>query len=388
MLLKTNGLHFDDRVRKESETLSSLGHTIKILAHEEANIAQQGESGGVFFKTLHLASVDFFAKSKGQIFKAIELFWWCFIETLRTRPHTLWLHCREFFYFLPLAIGLRKIGLVERVIWDQHELPRDRWLATRIGRILMSYWARKVDKLIFANESRRKIVEGHLSIPPGKSVVLENRADLAFATAAGEDLPAEVVSWLGSSRFFLAQGGAAPRRRFRELISAIGDLPWAKLIVIGGSAVEEIERFREEYDWFDDRVLLVGMVPQFEIVGYLDRAVASIVLYENCSDNNWLCAPNRMFQAAARGTPLLVGANPPMAQFIERTGGGIVLSDDGGDSIGLARAINHLFANEMVLREQALRHRRDCRWEEQQEQLIEAIGEPRPEPDLISGIHA
>ena len=67
-----------------------------------------------------------------------------------------------------------------------------------------------------------------------------------------------------------------------------------------------------------------------ELTRYLDNAIASIILYQKYFGiNNWLCEPNRLYQAVCRQKPVLVGNNPPMSEVVKEYNLGVVLDDDG-----------------------------------------------------------
>jgi hypothetical protein len=47
---------------------------------------------------------------------------------LTERPNVLWLHNIEMAGLVPIGWLLKKLGLIKRLVWDQHELPTEKVL--------------------------------------------------------------------------------------------------------------------------------------------------------------------------------------------------------------------------------------------------------------------
>ncbi|RLD54245.1 MAG: hypothetical protein DRJ01_18285, partial [Bacteroidetes bacterium] len=114
-----------------------------------------------------------------------------------------------------------------------------------------------------------------------------------------------------------------------------------------------------------------GMVPQLEMVKYIDNAYASIVLYSQEVGMNFkLCAPNRLYQAISRGIPVIVGNNPPMKSILEKTKSGVVLSDDGQNMINIINGIKYLQKNYSKYKENSLKTRKLFLWNTQKDKIL------------------
>ena len=107
------------------------------------------------------------------------------------------------------------------------------------------------------------------------------------------------------------------------------------------------------------------MVPQFELVNYIDNALASIVLYNAGTQNSRLCAPNRLYQALSRGVLVIAGSNPPMKTLVERLGCGVVLQGDGRDEKDVRQGIRSLMANHEKYKKNAETQKQAVTWESQ-----------------------
>lgn len=335
MVINTTGLEYDDRLRKEALSLRRLGFDVEILAMEYANQAgRRVVYGCVPARTIRLRSRGWFARSKGLWLKASEMHAKFLVATAKARPDVIWFHNMQLSGLAPFFILARKFGLVKRLIWDQHELPSDRVLhAPLLMRVIASLY-NGCDVIVEANIHRKHLLESSLGSALQVPVqVLHNYPDQHFVDLPQEPLPENVRHWLGGKPYVLAQGGAAPDRHFEVFVSAVLDIERLKLIVVGPYQESQIRKLAGLYgpEWAE-RVLLTGFIAQMDITSYIDHALASVVLYEILGENQRLCASNRLYQGVSRGTPVVVGANPPMAEFVGRWRCGIVLSGTGGDT--------------------------------------------------------
>lgn len=377
--MKTRGLEYDDRVRKESESLREMGADVRLFVLEQANQARTRRLwGGVEAQSFPLTTRKLFRRGRGLLFKLLEFNVRGLVYVLRSRPNVVWAHNREAGPVVACSLLLREIGWVDRVVWDQHELPSQRTLQSALFRRLWAVLMRSCDRVIVANSERRAFLAEEL--PRGGDVdfaVLENRADGAFRKIPRLPLPTDLESWLGERPYLLSQGGAHPGRRFGSLVAAVMDHVEVELglVVVGGRPESEIEAMRRRWGpKFDRRVFFTGWVPQLEMPSLIDHAVASVVLYGKTSANSWLCAPNRLYQAIARGTPVIVGANPPMAELVSRTGVGVVLDGDGASAEDVARAIRTLLDEAPRLKRAAGETSAAIDWNDQRPEIARAGG--------------
>lgn len=58
--------------------------------------------------------------------------------------------------------------------------------------------------------------------------------------------------------------------------------------------------------------------------------------------NNWLCEPNRLYQAKLVGTPIVAGNNPTLSNALKGYPLGVTAATDGSDSEEISLAIQRL----------------------------------------------
>ncbi len=376
MLIKTSGLDYDDRLRKEALSLQALGCCVKIAALEYANRAERREvySPGISAQTICLYSRQWLKRAGGLSIKTVELYMHLLTQVIREKPAIVWVHNLELGGLIPLLALLRKLGYIKQIIWDQHELPSDATLANPRQMSALGRLMNLCDAIVMANEERHSLVrqilgERRLHIP---LVILHNYPDAIFTNLPHIHLSQSINDWLQDSPYVLAQGGANPDRHLRELVDAIMQQPTVKLIVVGPYEQSQINEFDLTYgDAWHRQIRFTGFVPQLEITPYIDHAIASVVFYMTTNSNSRLCAPNRLYQALSRGTPVIVGTNPPMMNLVEERSCGLVVNHE--DPNHIRQGIETLQTGIQAYRRQATNARPLFVWESQNKLIQEII---------------
>ncbi len=377
MLLKTTGIQYDDRVRKECGTIRKLGWDVQVSVLETANLRyEESSANGVSIRAISLLSRKALPQARGLVIKTIEMYVQFLRHVLRVRPDVVWLHNQEMAGVLPVVALLRRARLVRRIVWDQHELPPETALTPSALRWLWARLMRACDAVIVANQERCELILGDAVRPSERDRlhVLENLCDSEFLTLPRGRPPVEIRKWLNGNAYFLAQGGGAPGRKLGPLVRAVLALDGPRLLVVGPFDPEERERLSTELGSdFEDRVYFTGMIPQMQLVDYIDEALASCVFYAGARANQWLCAPNRMFQALARGTAVVVGSNPPMRRVVEAWGCGVAVPGDGSDSRAIETALRQVLARIEEMKAAARATIGSMTWEDQARVVEQAL---------------
>lgn len=349
MVIKTNALIYDDRFRKEVQSLTRMGCRVSASIVEDANIKKNQHSyeDGVehSFHVLSLVTRKLVASRIFVLFHLIEFVLRACWHIARKRPNVVWIHDPILLVFMPVLCLFRAIGLIERIVWDQHELPVKRIDSSKLLRTVFGTFCRGADYLVAANQQRLDYLAEHYSgVRRVHGAVIRNFSDAVFVEQPVKPLPEALQQWLNGREYFLVQSGLVELRQFRAVAETI--IPNANLpviVAVGGGNTALIDEYRERFGTaFDERVYLIGKVPQMELTRYLDSAVASLIFYQQSYGiNNWLCEPNRLFQALNRSVPVIVGNNPPMREILNSYPLGQVTDDDGTNAKLLSKAIQH-----------------------------------------------
>jgi glycosyltransferase involved in cell wall biosynthesis len=377
MVINTTGLQYDDRLRKEAGSLQALGLDVSILGLEYANRpARLTVYEGVVATTIRLRSRGWFAQSHGVVAKTVEMYLQIMANVLRVRPHVVWCHDLGMAGLVPVLALFRSCGVIRSVVWDQHELPSDGLLQSRGYRRVYEWLLGLCDSVVMANHERRALIVNWFGKEPRVPIeVLENYPDARFGDLVASELPPDVTEWLDGSPYLLAQGGANPDRHLDRLVAATLRMPQFKLVVVGPYLQDVLADLEREHgSALGRRVLFTGPVPQLELTRFIDRAYASVVLYQADSANTRLCAPNRLYQALVRGVPVVVGVNPPMADLVNARQCGVVLRTDGADIDDLCEGFRRLESGYEAFKANAAKTH-GLLWESQQA-VVARIVEP------------
>ena len=375
MLIRTTGLKYDDRLRKECNTLKELNYQPLVGVVESNNTTTTGKVyDDIPFKSFSLTSRKILPHSKGVFIKIIEMYIHFIFMLIRHKPKYVWVHNIELMGLLPFLIFTKKIGYIKYIIWDQHELPPAKILNNKFLFKLYSYLSNKCQKVIVANNERKDFLLNHnnqIVNSDNNLIVIENFPDSSFILRPTEKLPINVQNWLGSSRYFLGQGGGAPDRYLENIVAALFESKLdAKLIIVGSYNETEYEEMFKKYgQWFKDKIYFTNMIPQMDVLKYIDHSLCSIIFYKMNSLNNKYCAPNRMFQAICRGVPVIVGNNPPMAKKVNDLDCGISIQSDGNDMNQIMIAMIETYTNGQKYVENTKRSKSKYLWESQKKSI-------------------
>lgn len=375
MIIKTSGLAYDDRLRKECGTLLKLGQCVKIIALEYEDKRNNGVTeDNVPFHTISLFTRKRLPHKRGLAFKTLEMYAHFIRFILTERPDVLWLHNIEMAGLVPIGWLLKRLGLIRRLVWDQHELPAEKVTSNRVLRSIFKTILNLCDIIVCANKERRDFLLRKLEYGQcDRFKVIENFVDEKFSKLSHGVSPEKIKSWLGSQKYILAQGGANPGRYLAEVVEAVMSINDIKLVVVGPFAKEGRANLHSRYKNLDEKVFFTGWVPQFDLVNYIDNAVASIVLYNADKQNNRWCAANRLYQALSRGVPAVVGSNPPMKSLVEKLKCGVVLQYDGRDVVDIRKGIYSVLESYADYREKAVEQKWAVTWESQKDAIAKIV---------------
>lgn len=368
LVLSTNGLDYDDRIRKEMLSIMELfpNFTFKIFAIIDGkNEHSEGvTSYGVPFETLHLLSRDKYPSASHLLVKA-----WDFYKNMRhriTNFDLVWVaDCRPIFLLLLCKKPL---------IWDLHEIPT-LFIGNKIKRMVFNYAEKRCKAILHANEERIDYLESlGMCKHREKHFALRNFPSTAEKIEYEDEGYNKFVEWLHGRECVYLQGLSWESRADYESVSAVLKNPNISGVVVGKFSTTTREKLEKEFgDELYDRIYFTGMVKQMLTPQYINNCSMSLIFYKNVSPNNWLCEPNRLFQNIINGNPVIVGNNPTMKNVVEEYGFGIVINSDGSNVEEISTAIQTLRNNYSFYYENIIRNKHVLSWESQNE-LIGRIG--------------
>lgn len=337
-IVTTNhSLAFDDRVNKECKTLIEMGLEVDIIALESENKKSKGVTKyGANFITLHLFSRKYFRSGKMLPLKLLEWNFRILIILISKKWDVLWLNDFDGIGTLFYARFLKFFFSKKKIIWDHHELAPQGLINSFIYRKLI-YWS---DTIIHANEERVQFTTDKLPERlHHKFYVVENYPGIDFMNAQSQNPDIDFENWLRGDPYVLFQGAALTFRMVLECIAAIHEISDIKLVILGPCEDKVKDMINYKWPSYEKKVFITGWTLQSNFYQYMDKAIASLVFYENIDDNHWLCAPNRFYNAILRNVPVICGPNPPMKRIVEDLQVGVSCENNGKDYIEIAKAI-------------------------------------------------
>ena len=327
-IMKSEGLEYDDRIRKEMFSIRSVIQDVefKIFAFcGKDNRTEEGYlSYGVPYEFVSVRHRDGSRKDVISMLRK-EYDFYKQISPRVKDFDMLWV-CDAQPFFFPLFSR-------KPVIWDLHEIPAS-IIGSRIKNLLFHRMERRCRWLIHANQERiNYLKQTCVILDPEKNLALRNYPDKDWMEGANieSDVFLNFKEWLSGEEYIYLQGVNCDARYPFETLSAIMEAHVIKTVVIGTVPAEVKDRISKIYSDADRFIYYTGQLVQSDTASFISHCKFSLVFYTTKTPNNRYCEPNRMFQCLAYGKPVIVGCNESMASIIKSNGNGIVLNSDGGN---------------------------------------------------------
>lgn len=373
MVLSTNGLEYDDRIRKQ---ILSIQHynpnvTFKIFAIVSDNRSEIGITDyGVPYELISLKTRDRYTSSSHLIQKAYEFY--SHIHKKIKNFDIIW--CADCHVFMfPLLLPYKT-----KIVWDLHELP-DPFMKNKIMKVIFRFLESKCKLFYHANDERIQYLKNLNMIHQiNKHIAIRNYPD---KTILDEEMDEknnqfkDFINWLGNTECVYIQGINNKARRSYESLSSICMIDNLKAVVIGNVDKEAILKLENEFgsEKINNTFFFTGMVPQRFTKQYINACKLSLIFYEESSPNNKYCEPNRLYQAVYSGLPVVVGCNPPMKDFIDKFEVGISLESDGDNINEIVEAIKKIQSQYSFYKQQIEKNKEHFIWESQEELIMESF---------------
>ena len=257
------------------------------------------------------------------------------------------------------------------VIYDSHELwpdrnlrPEPRWWLI----LCEALFVRVADALVMSSPGHADVVARRYRV--AAPTVVRNIPEL---TASDDAIPAPPAPPRpGADRTAVYVGGLQPNRGLEQSIRALTRVERVRLRLIGPplpiAYAEELEALVDSLG-LRERVDFSGMVAPDRVVAELAGADAGLCLFQPTSLSHRLVLPNKLFEYAAAGVPVLGSDLPMVTGFVDRYECGVTVnsSDPAAIAGGLEEVLDH-DAGERY-RAGARRAAADARWDRERELL-------------------
>jgi len=343
LMFVLNELIYDARVLKSAQSLSDRYDLLLIgVWRRKFELNQDLERGKWPFQ---MAWVDLGRISKaprnifGHVLRYSRVFHRIQSMGIEFQPDLVHAHEAS---SLPIARAIQK-ATKARLIYDAHELYRDKaglspvlrkslgWMETRI--------LKSCDGIIACNVPRAEIMRDEYGAPFLPTVIPNMTRHRTFTPSTIlQDMTGS--SKLGISKLVLYQGAIIPGRGLEILPRALRRLPDNfGIVIMGGGEPDYINGLGDLANGLEvaDRFFVLPPVSQSKLFPYTCSADVGIVIYQNTCRNNYYCAPNKLYEYSAAGTPMVGADLPTIRQFIDGESVGSLFDPESHED--LARAI-------------------------------------------------
>lgn len=368
ILLRTNGLEYDARVRKIALSIKKTTDCeLTILAfvrnaHTKTGITAYGiPYENIFFPELWISQNKY--KKHYALFRLF-----CSVRRKLKPFDILWLE-NEVMQYVALFT-------LKPVIWDLREIPlRYRF---GFGRKLFHLLEKKCKAISHANQYRIEyLIDNGVVKQLEKHFVLHNYVDNQWKSFDGP-IPESFKKfsvWLDGEQYVYLQGLSSVRRYPYETMASVLKSGIPKIVLVGGLFPKAEKQLDVAFPGWRSRVYQMGMLPHDELKWLTKGSVFSLVFYIYDHPNNRFCEPNRLYQSLSLGVPVIVGKNEPLSDFVSASEfPGVVLESDGRNIEENLGAIHRLLQDYESFKKKADGFRGVLCWEYQDAVIKKMLG--------------
>lgn len=321
MLLHSN-YETDARVKREARHLAARARVRVLQMAERDQEAGFHEDAGVEIERFQLATRELPHATFYWVIKFVELTLRMAWRAARMRPSAYHAHDLIMVPAAILASWVRRAP----VIYDSHEL----WSETadqtpprrRFWGIVERWVLPRVTAVIAVNQSRAEVMIQELGSPPPFVIPNYPRYQPAASLPPRETSPLRQLvreHGRGEASILLYQGVIAQGRNLDRVIGAMAHVRAPVVLVLIGPASPFTDALAAQAQSLGiaDRVLIHGRIDSDLLPAYTVGADAGLVTYAETPRNNYLCAPNKLFEYCMAGVPVIGCAFPEVTRVMD-----------------------------------------------------------------------
>lgn len=368
LVIKTEGLQYDDRVRKEIVTVQRLfpNVTFQIFAMLPENKEYDGVTDyGIPYKSLYLSSRDKYPSARKLLLKSYDFY--RVVSKHLADYDAIW--CADRHCFMVPALINHK-----RILWDLHELPYE-FIGNKIKETFLKFILRRCRVVVHANPQRLSYMAS-LSLISDKSkhYSIRNYPNFDDVDHDYDEDYYKFVSWKNERMCVYLQGLNNDGRAAYESVEAVLHIKNLVAVVVGYFDPTSKEKLREKWgEQLSQRIFFAGKIPQMKIPQYVSQCITTMVFYKNIRMNNFYCEANRFYQSVILGLPVIVGNNPPMKELVEKYGFGVSIDDDGRNIKKIENALAYVVDHLEEFTQNIYTYRDKLTWNTQDEVFVDMI---------------
>ncbi len=316
VIVRAHQVVMDPRVRAIAKTLSDAGYDVNILYWNTSAEKHPDLLEGA--KLVEIQKDRIMRLLKYESFQ-LGLWWRKGAKALSGLLDNLTImHCFDF-SALPLCTKVKKKEPKKTIlIYD----AADVWeymVSGEIPSLLLNYQLRleqkcmkHVDFLITPGERYQEYYTNR-GFPESRAGIVMNAKEMYVDQYVAPNNAKPVIVYVGTLKH---------NRKILELMNAIKDFPELHLRIGGiGPLFEEVKRKAEQLD----NVEFLGQVPYSQVMELTFKSDAIYAMFDNTHPLTKIGFPNKFFEAAATGRPIITSTGTYLGEIVKRLGMGIVV---------------------------------------------------------------
>jgi glycosyltransferase involved in cell wall biosynthesis len=281
-------------------------------------------------------------------------------KLIKSKPDII--HVHDEFPILGALIYKKFFNRKVNLVYDDHELynlDANPSLYRRLRKFLEFKMFSYADQVNMANSHRAVYAKSVVKCLNDKEInVIDN---FPFTFFQSKIHKVETFKKEKGIKYLLHQGEINENRGKQLLVEVIKHLPENWRIVLLGLPMDQFRQFVDQYKDLAKWIVNGGRVPNDQIIAVYDNFDASVVFYKTEMLNEKYCAPNRLYQAANAGLPLIVNDNPALLDFITINKTGIAIDREIEE---IVNNINRFFRDYNIFFENARKLKGEFLYEE------------------------
>lgn len=321
-------------------------------------------------------------------FLRLAWFWVRFIAlAVRMRPAVVYAH--DFYMAFPgrIAAALSRAKLV----YDAHELiittrKNPQGIVYRLFCLLERFAVHSAVLIIAANRYRARLMKKYYGLNR-LPVPIRNIPSPAQRQAHSD--VEQRFSFLRSDgrKVIIYEGNVAFSRGVHHFVNAMSLLrDDCVMVLVGqGTGLDAVRQSVARYGLGRD-VILLDNVPHADLHTILGLCHIGIVTYSFSGLNNIYCSPNKLFEYAYAGLPVVSSGQRVLRQVVERYRIGECLSEkEMAQPETVAATIRRVLQNIALCQGNLTSFLKECNWDHEGASLVSGVTEVMPRPTLSGG---
>jgi len=237
------------------------------------------------------------------------------------RPKIIYGHDR---YLCLITLILSRL-LNLKTIYDAHELivPEKKFKLNFYNLFLYyteKFSLSKFDILISANKERAEVMFHHFKLKT-LPISIRNISQSTIGTISEKYIKEKYINFeiKPNQKYIVYSGYFAEERGIKFFIDLLNILPMSmSLVFIGdGPAKEQIDLLKRSNSIFHERIHIINKIPNSHLQDVLSLFDLGLIYYSNININNILCSPNKVYEYAHAGLPVIGTGQETLSKLID-----------------------------------------------------------------------